>query len=211
MLKNMPDVVAPQLNLHYGNTLHPAQNTFLGGLMSPMGMPMSGGSYVTQVGGVPLEHLRDTANKRANDGSLRCSRVHQTILGQIKNDLESVGFKLSDSDDAKMSNAIDKMSDLEGKLEKLHDILQSFVEVARYFGFYNLSNASGNKNLSIDTIKDRDSLWAFLSSNVGELKGCINNNLNLQASMQTEMMQKLFASMLENSTSRTSSQDLIDI
>ena len=91
------------------------------------------------------------------------------------------------------------MSDLESKLGLLHDILSRFIEVGRTFGIdYSKYADRPLKEVDIDRVRDHDSLVRYLATNVEDMKSCINNNAQLQANINNELMKNIFAQMLES-------------
>lgn len=196
LIRNMQPYSAPLLGVHFGDRYSEATNARMGfGMLG--GSPMAGGCY--HVGGVRPSEFSRTLDKRSNDGRVKCAAAHAHMLNNLKRELNSVGHTLSGDDEARIQKAIENMADLEGKLGKLHDILSKFIEVGQAFGIdYSKHADKPLKDVDINNIKDTDSLVRYLATNVDEMKTCINNNAQVQANINNELMSKIYAQMLES-------------
>ena len=196
LIRNMTPYTAPILGVHFGDRYNEATNTKFG--VGMLGGAMAGGNY--HVGGnVRVGEMSKTMQRRVKDGQVKCAEIHSLTFDNIKSQLNAVGHTLSADDEERINKGIANMSDLESKLGLLHDILSRFIEVGRTFGIdYSKYADRPLKEVDIDRVRDHDSLVRYLATNVEDMKSCINNNAQLQANINNELMKNIFAQMLES-------------
>ena len=197
LLRNMPRIVAPQLGIHFGDRYLEVPNGHFGSFMS--GGSMGGGAHYPQSDNTyKISRMINHPNERG-----ACASTYKAMMKNVKEELESVGHHLDEDDNRKIMLAIDNLQALESKLGPLHNLLNTFVENASAYGFRNKTFANRSRNISLSQVKDRESTYAYLASNMDQLKRAINNNAQLQANIGNEFMGSVMPQLYEELDSRT--------
>ena len=197
MLKNFPKMTYPVLNSN-NQTLLPFMNT------SFTGNPMQGGG--SQKGGshhISQSHIEHIMNPQVNEVAT-CSSVHDNIIDNIKRDLQTIGFKLSESDDKKINDAINSIKQQEENLVNLHRVLQNLIDYGRLNGidcrYSNQENSikinAVNSSNDLSDIKSEEDLQNYINTNVTELQRCINNSNRINCGIQNDLITKVIPSLL---------------
>jgi len=119
-------------------------------------------------------------------------QLYQSLLAGLK----EVGMELDGADALKIGQSIEKLSKLEMQLGKLFSHLKSMIDLARIFGLssYDYDEKTIQK-LKLKDIRSNADMQNFISSMISSLKKNINTNLNLQQSMNFDLMHRIFPNL----------------
>ena len=135
------------------------------------------------------------------------SNFHKYRFDKLKNELKPLGFTISENDENKINNVIETLGKLENKLGKLYELYVEFIRFSKHMGV-RVCPSNSVKNVSVDDIKNPETLERYINSNMYEMQKCLNNTVAYMSNAQNDILNIHTEALRQVSNSRNSEGEL---
>ena len=192
-------VISPTL-LTPGRLTNPFSNIIIGnGLQFPGTRTMFGGANVYE---------KSIINKINENGSI--GNTMEVLFNEIHTDLKKAGYVLTTTDHHKLDNSFDELKKTEGRLSELYGMLRTLTDLNSLFRASGCVPAGYVGNVSIDNLRNRQEVIAYLTKNINDVQNCIGDNIANQNSKCVELA-KYYTALVDASVGRPDAVKIEDI
>ena len=173
--------------------------------LGPTVVFQQGGNHPSTI--VPQSHVEQIMNPGQVEYHTSF-QIHRQIIENIKKDLSTIGFKLSDNDNIKINSAIQAIKKQEDNLIKLHNVLHKLIGYARINNIDCKYDPSPKikmdviKSQDLSNIKSEADLTKYIQNNIQELHRCINNANRINCGVQNDLLHKVVPELILAPTSQ---------